>query len=104
MEVKGMFHISSDFKILLLLKDCYIVAKNVIFNMLVSGIWDLFDYDHHSLPYKIHNQPDPDELCLEITEDMDLVFTFLPPAEKNAKLVWRYTNILSCIIFFMKWK
>ena len=64
----------------------------------VSGIWDLFDYDYHSLPYKIFNQPDPDELCLEIGEKMELVFTFLPVARKNADLVWRYeSNILACL-------
>jgi hypothetical protein len=68
-------------------------------NVLVTGIWDLFDYDYHSLPYKIYNQPDPDELCLEIGENMDLVFNFLPVARKNADLVWRYEISLDCLHF-----
>ena len=49
----------------------------------------LFDYDSHSLPYKIHNQPDPEEICYDITDDMELVFTFLPTTRDNKDLVWR---------------
>ncbi|CAB4029632.1 Hypothetical predicted protein [Paramuricea clavata] len=53
-----------------------------------TGIWDLFDYDYHSLPYKIFNQSDQDEICYDIGDDMELVFTFLPIKKKNANLVW----------------
>ena len=56
-----------------------------------TGVWELFAYDSHTLPYRIFNQPDPEELCHEISNDMELVFTFLPVSERNHELVWRYT-------------
>jgi hypothetical protein len=63
--------------------------------VLILGIWDLFDYDYHSLPYKIYNQPDQEEICYDIGDDMDLVFTFLPIKKKNANLVWRWEDYLN---------
>ena len=59
-------------------------------NAFTSGIWKLFDYDFsHYLPYKIFNQPDHEEICYDITDDMELVFTFSPTTSKNKDLIWR---------------
>ena len=62
--------------------------------MFILGVWNLFAYDAHTLPYKIFNQPDPEELCHHINDDMELVFTFLPVGEHNVDLVWRYEVIV----------
>jgi hypothetical protein len=62
-------------------------------DVFISGVWGLFAYDGHSLPYKIFKQPEPKELCHDINNDMELMFTFLPVGERNEELVWRYEII-----------
>jgi hypothetical protein len=55
------------------------------FSLVLNSKWF-----YHSLPYKIFNQPDQEEICYDIDDDMELVFTFLPIKKKNANLVWRW--------------
>lgn len=61
--------------------------------MMISGIWEKFEFKniYHPavLPFKIHNQPDPNELCYDITDEMELIFTFPPCRKKNIDIVWR---------------
>ena len=59
----------------------------------ISGITNLFDYDYHSLPFKIFNQPEDEELCYEVTDDMELVFTFMAVSKENKNLIWRFVYI-----------
>ena len=56
----------------------------------ISGITKLFKYDYHSLPFKIFNQPEEEELCYEVTDDMELVFTFMRVSKLNKNLIWRF--------------
>ncbi|XP_028408011.1 uncharacterized protein LOC114530616 [Dendronephthya gigantea] len=77
-------------------------AENVVLDYLnkgryyaTTGIWEKFEFKNINhpavLPLKIRNQPDPNELCYDLTLDMELVFTFPPCREKNIDIVWRYT-------------
>ncbi|XP_028408010.1 uncharacterized protein LOC114530615 isoform X2 [Dendronephthya gigantea] len=58
-----------------------------------TGVWDLFKYENSQtdLPFTIENQPNQEELCYDMTENMKLEFTFLPCKKRNVDLVWRYT-------------
>ena len=98
----GTFHLSPHENILTialinihyLYNDCTKLMK-LFSNVFISGVWELFAYDSHTLPYRIFNQPNPDKLCYNITEDMELVFTFLPVGKQNGELIWRYEIIQS---------
>jgi hypothetical protein len=61
----------------------------------ISGVWGFFTCDSYTLPYKINNQANCDELCHDINNDMELMFPFLPVGERNEELVWRYEIIRS---------
>ena len=49
-----------------------------------------------ALPFTIENQPNQDELCYDITEDMELEFTFLPCKKRNVDLIWRWDDFCAC--------
>jgi hypothetical protein len=66
-----------------------------------SGINNLFAYPNmndttqdeqdkkiQKVPYTIL-QPNPDKLCYEFVDNMELQFTFLPVTDANKDLVWR---------------
>jgi len=68
-----------------------------------TGVYGLFDYSHEdegseTFPIKIEGQPSEHEPCYQMTEDMEMIFTFHPASDKkssnftyaSADFVWKY--------------
>ena len=56
------------------------------------GLSKLFKYEYPLIPYRISRQPNNEELCYEITNEMELKFTFLKCSDEMAHLIWRFDN------------
>jgi len=58
-----------------------------------TGVYDLFNYDNlkeQTIPFVIQNQPDKNNMCYEITANMELIFNFEKCKENKTDVVWKY--------------
>ena len=69
------------------------IKKILYFLFLFLSVYNLFNYecDNQGIPFMIKNQPDSEQLCYYIDDDMELVFTFPKCSPSNVGLVWRYS-------------
>lgn len=59
-----------------------------------TGVYDLFNYEDKTqqiVPFVIENQSDKSKLCYEMSDDMELIFTFPRVKFNKICLVWRFT-------------
>jgi len=69
------------------------------FHFAHTGVYDIFNFGRdegdekivgQSIPISIYNQRMEDEMCYDITDDMQLKFTFPKVTKRNLRLIWRY--------------
>ncbi|CAB4012723.1 Hypothetical predicted protein [Paramuricea clavata] len=85
-EEKGILHMGLNEGEILALeylrKGCYYST---------TGLHKLFKYEFPLIPYRISRQPKKEEMCYDLTNEMELEFTFLKCSDDMAHLIWRYT-------------
>ncbi|XP_028403682.1 uncharacterized protein LOC114526311 [Dendronephthya gigantea] len=85
-EEKGILHMGLDDGETLALQ--YLVDGKYFST---TGLFKLFKYEFPLLPFRISRQPDKEDLCYDLTKEMELEFTFLKSSDDMHHLIWRYT-------------